>query len=242
MFNRRPEEFRQVHRTIACLRDVHAECPHMLSTGGGFNPSWLRPEFGVGLCSCDCHAPCPVSREKRLVSGLGLVTGWATVPARTWLESCTCPGAEAERLRLDQAGYEFPDFDEVAEQARQRHQPRREAFDAARAQAAGKSREQVKELYLAELRARGQETEMPQEALDATVAAIAGDHLTVARLMGRLVVDSVKIFRAAHRHYELPVRGLAPAPRFPGSGSARSPPSGSPRRKRLCAQARSQAS
>jgi hypothetical protein len=158
-----------------------------------FNPSRLRPEFGVVLCTCDCHASCPVFGDKRLVSGL------VTVSARTWLESCTCPGAEAERTRLDQAGIKLPDFDEMWAKSRQRHRSRREAFDSARARAAGKSREEIKELYLTELRARGQEISSP-EALDANVAALTGDYIPVARLVGGAVVSSVKFFRATHRN------------------------------------------
>lgn len=196
MFNRQSEAFRQVHRTMACHRDMHAECPHMLGTGGGFNASRRRFEFGVGLCSCDCHTRCPISSAKQLISGQGLIPGQRTISARTWLESCACPGAEAERIRLDEAGYEFPDIDEVWAASRPQRQSRQEAFEAARAQAAGKSHEQVKELYLAELRARGLETGVSQDVLDATVAVIIGGRLAVARITVQALIDSVKRFRA----------------------------------------------
>jgi hypothetical protein len=189
VFNRQSDEFGRKQRTLACARGLDAECPHMLGFGGGFNPRRLRYEAGIGLCTCDCHASCPVSGEMRQT-----ISGRITIPARTWLESCTCPGAEAARTSLDQAGLEFPDFDELWSRSRQQHQSRRDAFDAARAQAGGKNREEIREVYLAELRSRGQEISS-QEALDANVAALAGDYLPVARLIGRAVVGSVKFFR-----------------------------------------------
>ena len=166
----------------------------MCGYGGGLNPVRLRFESGVGLCPCDCHAPCPVAfRDNRM-----------TVPGRAWRESCTCPGAVAERTRQDQAGVEFPpDFAERRAETRQRYQSRREAFLATRSRAAGKSREEIRDLYIAELRARGQE--MPsEEALDASVAALTGNYLPTARIVGRAAVeagrlsrDAMKLFRAA---------------------------------------------
>jgi hypothetical protein len=179
-------------RTVDCVRGLHGGCPHMFGAGGGFNLSRLRPEFGVGLCTCDCHAQCPVSADKRLVGRM------ITVPARTWLASCTCPGAEAERARWEEEGFGLADLDDLWARSRQRQQSVREAFNAARAQAAGKSREEIRELYLAELRARGQEIPQP-EAMDASVAAIAGNPLPAARLMGQAVVGLVKDFRNTRR-------------------------------------------
>jgi hypothetical protein len=87
-------------------------------------------------------------------------------------------------------------MDAVWAASRQQRQSRQEAFEAARAQAAGKSHEQVKELYLAELRARGLETGVSQDVLDATVAVIIGGRLAVARITVQVLIDSVKRFRA----------------------------------------------
>jgi hypothetical protein len=81
--------------------------------------------------------------------------------------------------------------------ARQRQQARREAFNAAKAQAASKSHEQIKEIYLAEMRARDQEIPAP-EALNATVAAIGGNPLPSFLAVGRAAVDRVKFFRETH--------------------------------------------
>jgi hypothetical protein len=43
-----------------------------------------------------------------------------TVLFRTWRESCTCPGAEQERRRLDETGADLRDFDERLEERRRR--------------------------------------------------------------------------------------------------------------------------
>jgi hypothetical protein len=64
----------------------------------------------------------------------------------------------------------------------------REAFHAAQAEAAGRSREEIRDIYLSEMRSRG--LKMPSEdALDAKVDAITGDHRASALLMGRALRD-----------------------------------------------------
>jgi hypothetical protein len=175
----------RVLRTVACFRGVHGDCPHLMSGfGGGFNPRRLRLEFGGLLCECDCHSSCPVASNRRSVS----------IPV--WRELCTCPGAEAERARHDQARTSFPDFDFHQEWARsrQRSQSRQEAFQAARARAAGKTREEIKALYIAELRSRN--LKIPEgDVLDAIVDALTGHYVTAARLIGRSVADLWKFLR-----------------------------------------------
>jgi hypothetical protein len=154
----------------------------MYGFGGGLNPRRLRLEFGAGLCKCKCHSPCPVT-SKRI-----------TVSVQAWRESCTCPGAETERIRRDRAGTEFPDFDELWAKSRQRSQSRREAFQAVRASAAGKTREEVKALYIAELRSRS--LKIPEEeVLDALVDALIGNYVNSVRHMGRTVYDIWRAFR-----------------------------------------------
>ena len=114
-----------------------------------------------------------------------------TVGEQTWREWCICPGAtEAERTRRAQ----FPDFAEVRARSRQDSQSQREAFQAARANAAGKSREETRDLYLAELRSRGLEIP-PDELLDATVDTFTGNYRTSARLFARSVIDFWKSIR-----------------------------------------------
>lgn len=189
MFKRHSGAIRESMRTPACFRGRHAECPHLFGFGGGFNPVRLRPELGAGLCACDCHASCPVTGDGRIVSWLASTTG------KAWHDSCTCPGAAAERVRWEQSGVDLTA--DVWDVARQRQQARRAAFSAARARAAGKSREQIKEIYLAELRARNQEIPSP-ESLDAKVAAIAGNPLPSFLIAGRATVGLVKLFRGPH--------------------------------------------
>ena len=120
--------FGQVGRSAACAAEAHDDCAHLVSVGGGFNPRLLRLEFGAGLCSCSCHSSCPVATE-----GYRL-----TVSPETWRDSCTCPGAEQE-----------------LQDARHRSRARKEAFESTRAQAAGKGRDEIRAIYLAELQAKG---------------------------------------------------------------------------------------
>ena len=185
-------DFGQVDKSRACARGAHRACAHIVSAGGGFNPRRRRLEFGAGLCPCSCHSSCVVAP-----SGNRL-----TVAPEVWRESCTCPGAEQERHRLDEAGAEFPDFGQKWEDARRRSRANRDAFESARARAAGKSREEIREIYLAERELRG--FKAPREdILDAVVDRIAGDPLPAARVavrsmtqMGKALHDLSRIFRS----------------------------------------------
>jgi hypothetical protein len=170
--------FRESLRTPSCARSAHHDCPHISGMGGGFNPRRLRPEFGVGLCPCTCHASCPVVlTAKRL-----------TVPMKTWDTTCTCPGAQQERHRLTEAGIEIRDFAEIREDARRQSRARREAYEAARARAAGKSHDEIRDIYLAERRAR--DLNVPSDrVLDAVVERITtGNPLPAARIAGEGLV------------------------------------------------------
>ncbi len=190
-----PDRWAEFHefQTPLCARDAHRDCPHFVTVGGGFNPRRLRLEFGAGLCSCPCHAPCPVS----------ITTNRFTVPVKEWYRSCSCPGAGRERQRLDAAGGLPPDFAEVREQARRRSQARREAYDATRARAAGKSRAEIRDLYVAELSARG--VRAPTErVLDAVVERIAGNPLPAARVLGESLVQIGKGFYELSRFFRHP--------------------------------------
>lgn len=174
-------EYDGLIRTRDCSRGTHPDCPHQFGMGGGFNPRRLRPEFGVGLCRCSCHSSCPVTiAPKRM-----------TVPMKIWYTSCTCPGAGQERQRMDEAGIEIPDFGELREQARRRSRERKEAYEAARARAAGKSRKEIRDIYVAELNARG--LEIPAEPfLDADVERIAGNPFPAVRVLGESLVQMGK--------------------------------------------------
>ena len=65
--------------------------------------------------------------------------------------------------------------------ARRQSRARKEAFESARARAAGKSRDEIRGIYIAELNARG--LKAPREdVLDAIVGRITGNPLPAARL------------------------------------------------------------
>jgi hypothetical protein len=102
------------------------------------------------------------------------------------------------RQALAAPGAEIPDLKEYLAQARRRSQTRREAFDAAKAQAAGKTREQIRDLYAAELRSRRLEMP-PGEILDAEMDAITGDYRPGMRLMGRALSDLPKLVQGIFR-------------------------------------------
>jgi hypothetical protein len=153
----------------SCTGDRHGDCGHLLSVAR----SWgIRP--AVLLCLCTCHSECP------LADGLPLVT------REVWPAQCVCPGADLAAAKLDEAEREeVPDFAEFewqrqdrrarsARESQQRRTARREAFEATRAASAGKNRAAIREIYMAELRARG--LTIPSDlVLDATADAVARD-------------------------------------------------------------------
>jgi hypothetical protein len=179
MRDRMADESGQGFRTSACRQGTHDKCPHIWGYGGGVNPRRLRLETVGLLCQCDCHSSCPVNSTQMVVG------------EQTWRESCTCPGAtEAERIRRAQ----FPDFGELWARSGQETRSQREAFQATQAAAAAKSREEIRDLYLAELRSRGLEIP-PDELIDATVDTLTGNYRTSARLFVRSVIDFWKSIR-----------------------------------------------
>jgi hypothetical protein len=132
----------------------------------------MRPS--VLLCPCTCHSECP------LVNRLPLVT------REVWPAQCACPGADLAAAKLDEAEQEeAPDFAEFerqrqerlarsARESQQRRAARREAFEATRAASTGKNRAEIRQIYMAELRARG--LTFPSDlVLDATADAVARD-------------------------------------------------------------------
>ena len=162
-----------VSRTPQCLSGAHGTCTHLSGWGGTFNPRRHRFEFGAPLCPCDCHGSCPVT-----ASGDRL-----TVPTTSWLESCTCPGAEQQRHNLAAAGVEPPD-----EWWRNRR-AHRAALDTARARSRGKSRAEARDIYAAELRARGL-TVPPDQILDAAAVRLAASRAERVAMFGRAVAQT----------------------------------------------------
>ena len=170
-------DIRESRRTQQCTGAAHTDCPHFSGMGGGFNFLRLRPEIGAGLCPCSCHSSCPATP-----AGKRLTLAW-----KTWHTTCTCAGAEGERRRMDEAGIEFPDFGEVREEARRRSQLRKAAFQATLAGAAGKSRAEIRDIYVTELRDRGL-TIPPEHILDAIVERINGNPVPAARVAAESLV------------------------------------------------------
>lgn len=127
------------------------------------------------------------------------------VPFKLWRDSCACPGANRIRQQMADTGTEPPSFREVREQQQHDSEARREAFQAARRAAAGKSRDEIRELYVAELRSRG--LEPPTEpSLTATVEHIAGNPVPAARLaahgfalLGKGLVELARLLRDINR-------------------------------------------
>jgi hypothetical protein len=168
-------EFDQGHQGPACLRGKHEMCPHFVAMGGGLNRRRLRLEFGAALCRCSCHARCPLAGNR------------GAVPFKQWRESCTCPGAEQMREHMAEVG-EPPDWAEIRERAQRRSQSRREAFHATRREAAGRSRAEIRDIYVAELRARSVDPPS-EEVLAAIVERIKGNPLPSYKIAGEALVQ-----------------------------------------------------
>jgi hypothetical protein len=176
MGSRQVENFERVLTGPACIEGVHEECGHWHGARGAFSYRHLRHEGFAILCGCDCHSPCPVTNEKN------------TVGDQAWRQSCTCPGAEAMRRMLDEFGtlpFGVRDFREMWARSRNELQSRREAFKAAQASPAGQDREHLRDLYAAELRARG--LKIPDdEVLDAAIEAHMREAGNFGKLLGSL--------------------------------------------------------
>jgi hypothetical protein len=178
-----------------CLTGTHVECGHY--SGFGHDHS-VRGRQLLGVCGCECHSTC-------LLTGRG-----PFVYRAMWDGLCDCPGADQAADRLDAAQRDAPGFGESARQWRERREEysragdpwqrmaaKKQAFEAARAASAGQSRAQIREIYAAELRARG--LTVPSDlVLDATADAIARnrDKFTLvysARVLAELGRDLRKL-------------------------------------------------
>jgi hypothetical protein len=117
----------------------------------------------IVLCRCDCHEACTLP-------------GWEHVPLTAWQELCDCPGAAFQRTWKEDIDDPWPGTRETRAQQRRAEQERKEAhdqaFQAASEAARGKTRREVRELYLAELRRRGGPDPMYECFLEAEVDAL----------------------------------------------------------------------
>jgi hypothetical protein len=101
-----------------------------------------------------------------------------------WQQLCACPGTDARREWKDDPDEPVPGFKEFRagreREWRERKEAHRQAFRAAQAVADGKTRDQVRDLYVAELRARG--LDEPGDAItDATVDLLTGHSVAASR-------------------------------------------------------------
>ena len=110
--------------TPDCGSGRHGRCTHRNPSVKGF-PKRLRDGFKIALCDCDCHAACPL-------------TGQADVSDREWEMSCSCPGARLPR-----------DF---YRKRREGDQQLRAAAAAVQAESAGKTRTEIRQLLINELK------------------------------------------------------------------------------------------
>jgi len=174
------EQLRRDCQTTACRGARHLECAHFYTFGLGLNPRRLRIEQGASLCTCACHESCPVVDETRLA-----------VPFRDWRDRCTCAGADAARRRFDDAGIEFPDMREQIEDRRRRSSARRDALQAVRAASGGRTRAEIRQLYVDEMRSRG--LDLPaDEVIDAHLDFIGGNPVPAMRLAGQSMTQAAR--------------------------------------------------
>ena len=150
-------------RSRSCVTGAHEECGHLGFPGLGLRVGGRPP---LVLCRCGCHLTCTLA-------------GRLGASHSTWVGLCDCPGTELAEDRIEEAARHAPDFPDRERFLRERLEERaregqleREAREATRAAAAGKSREQIREIYVGELRARGL-TVPSGLVLDATADAIA---------------------------------------------------------------------
>ena len=176
-------------RSGACTGERHADCGHLL----GISRGWDAPP-DVLLCQCSCHSKCPLADQFLLAT------------REVWPAQCICPGTDRVADKLDEAEREepphFDDFERQWQERRanaeresqQRQAARREAFEAARAAATGKSRAEIREIYVAELHARG--LTVPSDlVLDAYADAIARNREKLS------VVYSVRVLAELGRDF-----------------------------------------
>lgn len=150
-----------------CAHDAHQECGHVNGVVRMTRPG-PRLESTVALCRCSCHAACPLADRM-------------PVPLAVWQQLCACPGADKQREWKEDPDEPVPGFREFREnherESRERRESHSQAVHAAQAAASGKTRDQVRDLYLTELRARG--VDEPRDViLEATLDLLTGHPIT----------------------------------------------------------------
>jgi hypothetical protein len=88
---------------------------------------------------------------------------------------------------MGESGWDPRDISREAEEIKHKARARKDAFNATRARAAGKNQDEIREIYTAELRARGLNTGGGPRT-DADVAWIAGNPVPMLLLEGKGLV------------------------------------------------------
>jgi hypothetical protein len=161
----RPRKFAKEFVTAACGNNNHDICEHLSGIGGGFSLRRLSFEVSSLLCHCTCHASCQLSTSRRPTLS-------------DWFDLCSCPGANTPAR--ERAGRP-PDAAEVMRKAREDLRLRQEASEAVRANSAGKSREEVRALLVAELRAHGLPPP-PQPVMELAIDGLMIDRSATGRV------------------------------------------------------------
>jgi hypothetical protein len=99
--------------------------------------------------------------------------------------------SEEARQSLQDAGVNLPDSGGLWEHIKHQSHAQQVAFRATKARSAGRTRDEIRDIYVAELHAR--DLEVPSEpALDATVDAITSTKLQAARMLGETIIGTGK--------------------------------------------------
>jgi hypothetical protein len=80
--------------TSACTSGDHTDCPHRLGFIGlhvKFDADGKKSERTTRLCRCSCHETCPLTSHLE-----------DPVSELAWRQTCTCSGAPADWLALDE--------------------------------------------------------------------------------------------------------------------------------------------
>jgi hypothetical protein len=167
----------------SCVSGNHNDCYHVHGS-----PLPGSTSSGFFLCRCNCHATCALSNV-----GAEKVTP----------QLCTCPGMIAWQERQEKSGQlssdsssqRFPliEMFQVMREGRKQRRLRREAESTVAAAATGKSREEVRDMLLAEFARRGLNPP-PQPRLD----NLADSYRTQDPVeRARLIQEGDEMFREA---------------------------------------------
>lgn len=137
-------------RSAACAINQHSVCPHAVA---------LQLN-GQALCQCACHSGCPLA-------------GLDKVLLQLWWNECRCPGSG--RLR-DEGRRKWPkgqppNLSDVWRSVQEDNDVRSQARAAVAMRSAGRTRAQLRQMLIDELRSRGRDTP-PEVLLDAEIDAI----------------------------------------------------------------------